>query len=211
MRWWLAVGVLATGLGCAGFGPAEPVSVPTTPADTDAPEGDAAAAVSTADTGEEAEPEADPGEPPASRGKRKVRAPKPGPKPPSGAEPDPLVPKKKKKAPPQPGPKPEGIEQVSDTSWRVRRSLVDHWQQDPYRLGNVREKEPGWEVIGVRPKDGYHLGVRNKDVVMEVNGHKLRTKPQLLSAYLDLKNDRVFDVTLVRAGVVRVHHYEVVE
>ena len=106
---------------------------------------------------------------------------------------------------------PPGLEQVGPTSWRVTRALVTHWQDDPYRLGNVKEHDPGWELLGVRTRDAYHLGMRNKDVVVQVNGHKLNTMPQLMSTYLFCKNDEKFEVEFVRAGQTMVHRYEIIE
>ena len=64
---------------------------------------------------------------------------------------------------------------------------------------------------GVRTRAAYHLGMRNGDVIMEVNGHRLNTKTQLLGAYLDLRNDKTFDVVFYRDGVRRVHHYVIVD
>lgn len=107
------------------------------------------------------------------------------------------------------GPKPDGINQVGETSWTVTRALADHWMKDPYALGNARESGAGWQLFAIRTKAAYHLGMRNGDIVIEANGHKLDTKPQLLAAYLDLKNDREFDVTFLRAGRTLHHHYAI--
>ena len=51
--------------------------------------------------------------------------------------------------------------------------------------------------------------IRNRDVLLEVNGHKLNTRAQLLLAYLALKNDRAFDLVFQRQGQRLVHHYEI--
>lgn len=110
-----------------------------------------------------------------------------------------------------PPPKPDGIQQLSATKWTVTRSLADQWMKNPYALGNVREAGAGWQLTGVRVKAAHWLGMRNGDVLMEANGHKLDTRPQLLAAYLDLKNDRVFRVTFVRNGQTMVHTYQIVE
>jgi hypothetical protein len=119
-------------------------------------------------------------------------------------------------APARTGPKPiapmpQGIVQVSDTRWTVTQDLVDRWLKSTGQVGLVRESGEGWAVTGVRTRAAYHLGMRNGDVIMEVNGHKLDTKAQLLGAYLDLKNDKAFDVVIYRNGVRRVHHYQIVD
>lgn len=111
----------------------------------------------------------------------------------------------------QPMPKPPGINQVSATKWTVTRGLADQWMKNPYAVGNVREAGAGWQIVGVRTKAGYWLGMRNGDIIMEANGHKLDTRPQLLAAYMDLKNDKLFRVTFVRNGQTMVHTYQIVE
>ncbi len=210
MRWWSIVVGVGLALGCAGFGatpePAPVETVEPTPVEggpaADHTGGDAAADT-TGDTGEVEEPR----EPrrKAHKGKRARPTPIVTPRPPRQPKPA------KKKPPPQPPPKPDGIEQVGDTHWRVSRALVQRWQDNPYALAGAREKDPGWELVGVRVHHAYWLGMKNKDLLMLVNGHKLNTKPQLLSAYLACKNDEEFDVTFVRAGQTVVHHYSIVD
>lgn len=123
--------------------------------------------------------------------------PAPSPAPSSGAE----------KAP---GPKPAGITKTGTRTWTVTKSLFQRWKDDPYKLGHIKEKGEGWEVRMVRQRHAYHLGVRGKDVVLTVNGRKLDTNAQLMSAYVALQFKKKFDVEIVRNGKVRVHHYEVV-
>lgn len=108
-------------------------------------------------------------------------------------------------------PKPSGVEQVGATRWTVTRALVDRWVGDPNQLGVVRESGAGWAVQGVRQRAAFHLGMRNSDIVLEVNGHKLDTQVQLLAAWLDLKNDTSFDVVFLRDGDRLVYHYDIVQ
>jgi S1-C subfamily serine protease len=105
--------------------------------------------------------------------------------------------------------KPSGITQTNGTSWKVTQSLVNQWQENPYLLGNVRESGEGWQLMGVRQRLAYHLGMRNGDIVLEVNGHKLNTEPQLLAAYLACKNDKEFDIVFLRGGQRKTHHYSI--
>jgi hypothetical protein len=132
-------------------------------------------------------------------------------KPPAGNPGNPAARKPGTGEPRPVAPKPAGINQVSATKWTVTRSLADQWMKNPYALGNVREAGAGWQIVGVRAKAGHWLGMKNGDIIMEANGHKLDTRPQLLSAYLDLKNDRLFRVTFVRDGQTMVHTYQVLE
>jgi hypothetical protein len=146
-------------------------------------------------------PPADGQKPPAP-GARNPQARKPGAKPGQPGQP----------GQPRPvAPKPPGINQVSATKWTITRSLADQWMKNPYALGNVREAGEGWQLVGVRAKAAHWLGMHNGDVILEANGHKLDTRPQLLAAYLDLKNDKLFRVTFVRAGQTVVHTYQIVE
>ena len=139
---------------------------------------------------------------------------KPGGKPPATKKPQPTPAPGAHPAPPgqRPvGPKPPGINQVSATKWTVTRSLAERWMENPYALGNAREAGEGWQLVGVRAKAAYHLGMHNGDIILEANGHKLDTKPQLLAAYLDLKNDTRFQVTFLRNGQRMIHTYQILE
>jgi len=91
----------------------------------------------------------------------------------------------------------------------VTKRLFEQWKADPYSLGNAVERGTGWELRQIRRRHGYHLGMRNKDVVYEINGKKLNTKAQLLAAYMLLKGKDEFDVVFERKGKRRIHHYTV--
>ena len=184
-RTWVAglAGIVAWSLACSGVPPLPEVSGPAD-AVTDA--------VADVDTGVAMVASSD--------------APQPA-EPALPAEPLPADEVKGAKRPPSPAP--SGITQVSTQSWRVDQALVDRWKDDPYELSQVREEGDGWELLGVRQRNAYHLGMRNRDVLLEANGHKLNTRAQLLVAYLALKNDRVFDLVFLRQGKRLVHHYEI--
>lgn len=106
---------------------------------------------------------------------------------------------------------PRGIQQVSDRSWTVTRRLADRWKESPHELANAAQVGEGWELRQARRKEAYFLGMKNKDIILEVNGKKLKTDAQLLAAYLALKNKTEFDVLFVRDGRRMTHHYRIVE
>ncbi|MEQ1569847.1 MAG: S1C family serine protease, partial [Myxococcota bacterium] len=106
-------------------------------------------------------------------------------------------------------PKPAGVVQLGDRSWTVTRKLVTQWQDDPYALGNVRENGEGWELVGTRQRTAYHLGMRNGDILLEVNGHRLNSMVNLVAAYAACRNDTRFDVVFLRKGKRLTHHYEI--
>lgn len=117
-------------------------------------------------------------------------------------------------APAAPKPAPEGlrgVDQKGTRSWTVKKRLVGRWKDNPYSLGNAVQSGEGWSLRQVRAKDAYHLGMRNKDVVLSVNGKKLNTQAQLLAAYVALKNKTSFDVVFERKGKRISHHYEIVD
>jgi hypothetical protein len=109
-----------------------------------------------------------------------------------------------------PKPKPAGITKTGSRTWTVTKSLFQKWKDDPYQLGRIKDKGAGWEVRMVRQRPSYHLGIRGKDVILTVNGRKLDTNAQLMSAYLALQLKKKFDVEIVRNGKTRIHHYEIV-
>lgn len=208
---WRVVGwVVASGLACSGVPPLPEVVAPEgTPVDAELVDTGTTVPVA---SGEEPagdvlpapvpEGEQATGDPTEGSGERPVASPT-EPVPPAPGTDD----KGAKKAP---APAPSGITRVSDASWKVTPALVEQWKEDPYRLSSVREQGDGWELLGVRQGNAWHLGMRNRDVLLEVNGHKLNTKTQLLMAYLALKNDRAFDLVFSRQGNRMVHHYEII-
>ncbi len=116
-------------------------------------------------------------------------------------------------AKPEPGPEePEGlrgVKQVKPHAWTVRQKVADRWEDNPYDLASVESHGDGWILRKVRKKDAYHLGMRNKDIILSVNGRKLKTQAQLLAAYLALKNKKDFEVVFLRKGKQMKHTYKI--
>lgn len=97
-------------------------------------------------------------------------------------------------------------------SWEIRPWRVERWKDNPYRLGNAEKHGEGWKLKSVRKgSPGWWIGLRNGDVIYEVNDKQINTMPKLIAAYIKLKNQTVFDVKIERAGEKRTHHYEIVE
>mgnify|MGYP000244387957 CR=1 FL=1 len=152
------------------------------------------------------------GAPPPTR--RSNGAPNPSAEPaptpePAPAQPEPAPEPAPKKAK-TPSPKPKGITQLSDTHWQVTKANFERWKGDPYALGGgISQSGDGWEVRWVRKREAWHLGMKNKDVVLEINGKKLKNKAQLAAAYLALKNKSDFEVLFERKGQRMTHQYTV--
>jgi hypothetical protein len=109
-----------------------------------------------------------------------------------------------------PIPKPAGITQVSGSSWTITEALADDWRAAPTSVARLREVPGGWQIVAAKTRPAYHLGLRSGDVIVSANGHALATRAQLLMAWMDLRNDEVFTLVLLRDGVQRTHTYRIV-
>ena len=115
-----------------------------------------------------------------------------------------------KPAPSTPTPKPGGITQISDTHWQVTKANFERWKSDPYALGGgISQQGDGWKVRWIRKREAWHLGMKNNDVILQINGKKLKNKAQMAAAYLALKNKDDFEVLFERKGKQMTHRYTV--
>ena len=104
-----------------------------------------------------------------------------------------------------------GVQKTGTHTWQVKQRIVTRWKNDPYDLANVESFGDGWRLRRARRGDAHHLGMKNKDVILSVNGRKLKTQAQLLAAYLALKNKTEFEVVFLRNGKQLTHHYRIVD
>lgn len=104
---------------------------------------------------------------------------------------------------------PDGIDQVNSTTWDVKKRLVRGWKDDPDSLARVDEKGKGWEIKHSRHRDAFHLGMRNGDVITQVNGYELDTQLKLLAALAALDDEDDFRVKFKRDGTKLTHRYHV--
>jgi len=92
------------------------------------------------------------------------------------------------------------IEATGSDRWTVDRDLIDHYARDlkaAERLAYVAwardddDRIIGFQVVRVRCGSPLHeAGFRNGDVITKINGHKVRTVPQALAAYVALRIKR---------------------
>ena len=107
---------------------------------------------------------------------------------------------------------PKGIDVLDGNTWHVKKWRAERWKDNPYRLGDAEEQGIGWKLKSIRHgSPGWWIGLRNGDVIKKVNGLPLDTMPQLLFAYLKLKNDTEFEVKIQREGSTITHYYRIVE
>lgn len=107
-----------------------------------------------------------------------------------------------------PGDPPSWLTDLGNNKWKVPRSKVNAWTNDPSALGNARAKGSGYELRGVRSgSDGWWLGMRNSDVVRRVNGYSLGSQAEALIAFAAVQNASTIEVRLKRDGSPRLHTY----
>jgi S1-C subfamily serine protease len=109
-----------------------------------------------------------------------------------------------------PPPVPSGVHQVGSREWTVSSDLAETWKDKPGTVGRARKVDDGWQLYGITIRQGYNLGLRNGDVITEVNGHELNTKLQQVGAWLDLRNDDQFEVRFLRGGQAMTYTYRIV-
>lgn len=103
----------------------------------------------------------------------------------------------------------EGIEKVSDTSFNIRRTLLNKVLDNAGRLIGIAavspkmegDKSVGMEIRGVR-KDTLltMLGIQNKDVLESVNDEPLSSPDAALGAYTTLRTADKFTLSVQRDG-----------
>ena len=107
---------------------------------------------------------------------------------------------------------PKGLMIGANNRWEIPRVLADRWESHPHRLGSAVEHGEGWKMTRVKNgSPGWWLGMRRGDIILTVNDMKLNTKPQLIAAYLKLKNKTEFEVKIDRDGTIRKHKYTIVD
>jgi len=114
----------------------------------------------------------------------------------------------------------EGIRQVSDTSWVIDEAEVEAALSDmgslltQARLIPKRSKDgsgiDGFRIFQIRHNSIFQkLGLRNGDVLQEVNGVKLDDPQKSLEVFSSLKNERDFSINLKRHNRPQTFTYEI--
>jgi|GEM_PF-3897070 len=184
MRWMLAFGTMWT-LACA-LGTDEPVDIASEPS---------------AEEPEVVEPT--PRERPGKRGKRHAANAEAADAPTDDGSAAASTPSASSEGPPA------GIVALGGNKWSVKRSLVKKWEDHPRKFAKVAEKGKGWALKGVDTRDARHLGFRNGDVVLSVNGHPLATEAQAAAAYGLVRNKKQIVVKFKRDGNKRTHTLQI--
>jgi len=103
----------------------------------------------------------------------------------------------------------QGIDKVSDTSFNVRRTLLNKVLDNAGRLIGIAAVSPkiengksiGMQIRGVRPGTLLEkLGIKNGDVLESVNGQSLTSTDAALGAYTTLRTADKFTLSVLRGG-----------
>ncbi|MBX2797192.1 MAG: hypothetical protein KTR31_05975 [Myxococcales bacterium] len=187
--------------------PSEPVAPQPTPEPDAVPEPQPAAPEPQPTAPEPTAPEPQPTAPKPQPSATSSPAPQPAAPEPTAAssrpEPAPAAPKTKHPI----GPKPAGLEQLGPQRWQLSAELFAQIKRKPAELGRMTKDGPGFRLHGVRPRHGYHLGLRNRDLLLRINGRKLRNQGQVEAAFEALQDEGQFEMLLERRGQERVHTY----
>ena len=111
-----------------------------------------------------------------------------------------------------------GIEKSGKDKYIVDRALVEEMEKNPQALGNIRwqQKEDengniiGFRMAGIRRSSVlYKLGVKNGDIVHNVNGQALTSLNAAMDAYGSLSNSNNFSFEITRRKKRRTLQYEI--
>ena len=160
----------------------------------------------------EAQAPADAPRPQPERGPISVGTPRPDAAAPARAAPAPVpVAAERDASPRAPAPAPDGIRKLGPGEYTVERALVESWKEAPGVLGRTLQVDGGWQLSGMQKRVGYHLGLRNGDIITSINEHPLDTRMQQLGAWMSLRNADELSVAFTRGGERLVYEYRVIE
>jgi len=98
---------------------------------------------------------------------------------------------------------------------RVKRAEVEAELSDlPNLLQSARleGRDKGFEFVHIDPKSAYeYLGFKMGDVLLEINGHELRTSTQSMELFVLLRSETNFKVKFKRNGQIIERGYLVVD
>ena len=108
------------------------------------------------------------------------------------------------------------IETTKAGHWQVERGLVDHYARDLKAAEDLAwvawardddDKVIGFRVVKVRCGSPlWEAGFQHGDVITRINGHKVRTVPQALAAYVALRIKRKLRVRGTRKDGTPIDH-----
>lgn len=101
--------------------------------------------------------------------------------------------------------------------YEIDQALVDDLNTNPLPLTECDEARfrllsgGYWEIVDIGQDDLVrHLGFTEHDSIRSVNGYDLQTAQDVEDAWLDLRDETLFTVVVLRSGTVLTRSYEIV-
>ena len=112
-----------------------------------------------------------------------------------------------------------GVTQLGDNHYAVERGVIDKYLTDLTALSGMGRAIPhrgadgevdGYRLSGVRRNSVlFQLGIRNGDVIHQVNGSSLASMQDAMTAYQGLQSQSRFNFDITRRGQKQTMEYEV--
>ena len=106
-----------------------------------------------------------------------------------------------------------GVSQVSEGLYQIERRMFDELLSEPSSLiteAKIVPRDDGIKIFGVRSRSVfYKMGLRNGDIVHQINEVALNDVQNALSLFTDLKGQSEFTVDFTRKGKRKSNRYTV--
>jgi general secretion pathway protein C len=115
-------------------------------------------------------------------------------------------------------PTPTGITKTGDYSYKIERGALEGWLDNPVCFGRQARIVPymqdgvvtGFKLFAIRPNTLYSkLGIKNGDVILEINGVKMTNPEDALKVYQDVKDAKTVTMEILRRGKSKTLRYQI--
>jgi type II secretion system protein C len=115
-------------------------------------------------------------------------------------------------------PTPTGITKTGDYTYKIEREALEGWLDNPVCFGRQARIVPymqdgvvtGFKLFAIRPNTLYSkLGIKNGDVILEINGVKMTNPQDALKVYQEVKEAKTVTMEILRRGKPKTLKYEI--
>jgi len=115
-------------------------------------------------------------------------------------------------------PTPTGITKTGDYSYKIERGALEGWLDNPVCFGRQARIVPymqdgvvtGFKLFAIRPNTLYSkLGIKNGDVILEINGVKMTNPEDALKVYQEVKDAKTVTMEILRRGKSKTLKYQI--
>lgn len=106
---------------------------------------------------------------------------------------------------------PNSIEALGNNTWSIKRNQIRKWEDAPLRFAKADQKDGGIKIKQVSDRMGRHVGLKDGDFVLSINGMKLRNSVESATTYSSVRNKSTLTVKLKRSGSTKTLTYKVVD